>query len=87
MATKCAVGLADGRPSHGGQFVPAADPGQRDGVRRDHDLQQGEDRCLGLRAADAVIGNNALRRFNVIFDYTHQKLHIRLNSHFSEPFK
>jgi hypothetical protein len=36
--------------------------------------------------ADAVIGNNTLRRFNVVFDYAHQKLHIRPNSHFSEPF-
>lgn len=36
--------------------------------------------------ADAVLGNKALRRFNVIFDYLHLKLHIRPNSHFSEPF-
>ncbi len=36
--------------------------------------------------ADAVVGNNALRRFNVIFDYANRKLHIRPNSHFPEPF-
>jgi hypothetical protein len=36
--------------------------------------------------ADAVIGNNALRRFNVIFDYANRKLHIRPNAHFPEPF-
>ena len=36
--------------------------------------------------ADAVLANNVLRRFNVIFDYAHQKLHLRPNSHFSEPF-
>jgi hypothetical protein len=36
--------------------------------------------------ADAVVGNNALRRFNVIFDYAGRKLHIRPNSHFLEPF-
>lgn len=36
--------------------------------------------------ADAIIGNDALRRFNVIFDYAHNKLHVRPNSHFSEPF-
>ncbi len=36
--------------------------------------------------ADAVVANNLLRRFNVIFDYAHQKLHIRPNSHFCEPF-
>ncbi len=34
--------------------------------------------------ADAVVGNNALRRFNVIFDYANHKLHIRPNSHFLE---
>ena len=36
--------------------------------------------------ADAVVGNNDLRRFNVIFDYANRKLHIRPNSHFLEPF-
>jgi hypothetical protein len=36
--------------------------------------------------ADGIIGNNALRRFNVVFDYAHNKLHIRPNSHYSEPF-
>ncbi len=38
------------------------------------------------QGADAVVGNNALRRFNVIFDYANRKLHIRPNSHFAEPF-
>jgi len=37
--------------------------------------------------ADGIIGNNVLRRFNVIFDYAHNKIHIQPNSHFSEPFK
>lgn len=36
--------------------------------------------------ADAVLANDALRRFNVIFDYAHSRLHIRPNSHFREPF-
>jgi len=36
--------------------------------------------------ADGIVGNDALRRFNVIFDYAHAKLHIRPNSSFSEPF-
>jgi hypothetical protein len=36
--------------------------------------------------ADGIIGNNALRRFNVVFDYAHNMLHIRPNSHYSEPF-
>ncbi len=36
--------------------------------------------------ADGIVGNNALRRFNVIFDYAHNRIHLRPNSHFSEPF-
>ena len=36
--------------------------------------------------ADGIPGNNALRRFNVISDYAHKRLHIRTNSHYSEPF-
>lgn len=36
--------------------------------------------------ADAVLANNALRRFNLIFDYAHLKLYIRPNSHFTEAF-
>ena len=39
------------------------------------------------QGADAVVGNNALRRFNVIFDYADRKLHIRPNAHFQEPFE
>ncbi len=37
-------------------------------------------------SADAIVANNLLRRFNVIFDYAHAKLHIRPNTHFHEPF-
>jgi hypothetical protein len=36
--------------------------------------------------ADGIIGNDALRRFNVIFDYTSAKLYLKPNSFFSEPF-
>ena len=36
--------------------------------------------------ADGIIGNNTLRRFNVIFDYEGGKLYLKPNSHFSEPF-
>ncbi len=36
--------------------------------------------------ADAVIGNDTLRRFHVIFDYARQRLYIRPNSQYSEPF-
>ncbi len=36
--------------------------------------------------ADGIIGNNALRRFNVIFDYKKARLYIKPNSYFSEPF-
>jgi len=36
--------------------------------------------------ADAIIGSNTLRRFNLIFDYAHHKLHLRPNRYFAEPF-
>lgn len=36
--------------------------------------------------ADGIIGNNALRRFNVIFDYKKAKLYIKPNEYFSELF-
>jgi len=36
--------------------------------------------------ADGVLGNNALRRFNVIFDYEKARLYIKPNSHYTEPF-
>jgi len=36
--------------------------------------------------ADGIIGNNALRRFNVIFDYKRARLYIKPNEYFSEPF-
>ena len=36
--------------------------------------------------ADGIIGNNALRRFNVIFDYKGKKLYLKPNEYFSEPF-
>jgi hypothetical protein len=36
--------------------------------------------------ADGIIGNNSLRRFNVIFDYERARLYIKPNSHFNEPF-
>ncbi|KPK73219.1 hypothetical protein AMJ87_02375 [candidate division WOR_3 bacterium SM23_60] len=36
--------------------------------------------------ADGIIGNNALRRFNLIFDYKNARLYIKPNEYFSEPF-
>lgn len=36
--------------------------------------------------ADGILCNNALRRFNLIFDYSRAKLYIKPNSHFSESF-
>ena len=36
--------------------------------------------------ADGILCNNALRRFNLIFDYSRRKLYIKPNSHFSESF-
>jgi hypothetical protein len=38
------------------------------------------------KGADAVVGNNTLRRFNVVFDYAHQKIHLKPNRYFAEPF-
>ena len=37
--------------------------------------------------ADAILGNDSLRRFNLIFDYAGRKLYIKPNSFFNEPFK
>ena len=36
--------------------------------------------------ADGIVGNDALRRFNVIFDYQRLRLYMKPNSYFSEPF-
>ena len=36
--------------------------------------------------ADGILGNNALRRFNCIYDYDNMKLYIKPNSSFSELF-
>jgi hypothetical protein len=35
--------------------------------------------------ADAVLGSGALAKFNLIFDYPHNKLYIKPNGHFGEP--
>jgi hypothetical protein len=37
--------------------------------------------------ADAVIGNDALRRFNLIFDYRHKLLYIKPNKYFDVKFE
>jgi hypothetical protein len=38
------------------------------------------------RGADGILGNDSIRRFNVIFDYAHNRLHIKPNSFFKTPF-
>ena len=38
------------------------------------------------KGADAVVANNLLRRFNLIYDYSHQKLYVKPNSHFNDAF-
>ncbi len=38
------------------------------------------------KGADGVVGNNLLRRFNLIFDYFSEKLYIKPNKYFEEPF-
>ena len=37
--------------------------------------------------ADAVIGNDALRRFNLIFDYSNELLYIKPNKYFDDQFE
>jgi len=37
--------------------------------------------------ADGILGNDCIRRFNVIFDYTHLKLYLKPNSFFNTPFE
>jgi len=32
------------------------------------------------------LGNNALRRFNVIFDYSSETLYLKPSRHYTEPF-
>lgn len=39
------------------------------------------------KTADGVISNDALRRFNLIFDYQNKKLMIKPNNSFNEPFE
>jgi hypothetical protein len=38
------------------------------------------------KGADGIVGNNALRRFNCIFDYKNARLYIKPNEFFSELF-
>ena len=37
--------------------------------------------------ADGILGNDCIRRFNVIFDYTHGRLYFKPNSFFNTPFE
>ncbi len=37
--------------------------------------------------ADAILGNDALRRFNLIFDYSNKLLYIKPNKYFEEKFE
>ncbi len=38
------------------------------------------------QGADGILGNDIFRRFNVIFSYAQEKLWLKPNSHFGEPF-
>ena len=38
------------------------------------------------KGADGILGSASLRRFNLVFDYAHDTLWIKPNSHSSEPF-
>lgn len=37
--------------------------------------------------ADGILGNDCIRRFNVIFDYAHERLYLKPNSFFEAPFE
>jgi len=37
--------------------------------------------------ADGIIGNDLMRRFNVIFDYGNERLYLKPNRHFETPFE
>ena len=39
------------------------------------------------KGADGILGNDCLRRFNVIFDYAHQRLYLKPNGAFATPFE
>jgi hypothetical protein len=39
------------------------------------------------QGADGILGSDALRRFNIVFDYAHNTLWTKPNSHFHEPFE
>jgi hypothetical protein len=39
------------------------------------------------QGADGILGNDCIRRFNVIFDYAHRRLHIRPSKYFAVPFE
>jgi hypothetical protein len=38
------------------------------------------------KGADGILGSDALRRFNLVFDYAHSTLWVKPNSHFDEAF-
>jgi hypothetical protein len=40
----------------------------------------------GVSGGVALIGNEALRRFNIVFDYSRQKLYLEPNSHLGDEF-
>jgi hypothetical protein len=39
------------------------------------------------RGADGVLGNDAVRRFNAVFDYAGHSLYLKPNAHHGEPFQ
>jgi Aspartyl protease len=39
------------------------------------------------QGADGILGNDCIRRFNVIFDYAHKRLHVRPSKYFAVPFE
>lgn len=41
----------------------------------------------GVHDVAGIVGNDFMRRFNAIYDYTHKTLYLRPSKYFAEPFK
>jgi hypothetical protein len=47
---------------------------------------EGESMGLSRQSSDGNLGSQVLRRFNVIFDYQHQRMFLKPNRFYSKPF-
>jgi PDZ domain/Aspartyl protease len=49
-------------------------------------LYEDDNNIMSYPFTGGLIGNDLLRRFNVIFNYPKREIHIRPNSHYNDPF-